>query len=329
VFLSDLRLIRKDGLDITNKLKAALLTGTGRKYDLWENSTRKGRGVAILIARDLNCQVLDAIEDIDENIVMLKIKLNGSLFIISSIYGPNSGSADFYENLDVFLTNLTGTETCDIILAGDWNTVVDNSPVKDNLDLLNMVTFPNQSNNARLLRLMDKWQLFDAFRIKKPYSKEFSYAPFGTSRNNRSRLDFFLISASLVPKLSDSYICLGRLCKLFDHASVVLDLGTRDTGSKTANKKNLPVKNFVLNRKCYQRVIALEACSAMVDCAPENSNHTTELKLAISTIGKKLSNVKVLQIKEASGDSENNVQIEQLLSEIKADLDALPDTDTL
>jgi exonuclease III len=235
VFLSDLRLIRKDGLDITNKLKAALLTGTGRKYDLWENSTRRGRGVAILIARDLNCQVLDALEDIDENIVMLKIKLNGSLFIISSIYGPNSGSADFYENLDVFLTNLTGTETCDIILAGDWNTVVDNSPVKDNLDLLNMVTFPNQSNNARLLRLMDKWQLFDAFRIKKPYSKEFSYAPFGTSRNNRSRLDFFFDFGVPGPKAQRLLHLLRQTMQAF--RSRFCGAGLGDQGYRIKNCK--------------------------------------------------------------------------------------------
>jgi hypothetical protein len=44
IFLSDLRLKRKDGFDITNKLRAALLKGTGRKYEMWENSNKKARG---------------------------------------------------------------------------------------------------------------------------------------------------------------------------------------------------------------------------------------------------------------------------------------------
>jgi hypothetical protein len=52
ILLSDLRLRRKDGLDVTNKLKAAMLKYSGCKYDLWENSSKKGRGVGILVARD-------------------------------------------------------------------------------------------------------------------------------------------------------------------------------------------------------------------------------------------------------------------------------------
>jgi response regulator of citrate/malate metabolism len=40
IFLLDLHLKRKDGCDITNNLRTALLKGTGRKYDMWENSNK-------------------------------------------------------------------------------------------------------------------------------------------------------------------------------------------------------------------------------------------------------------------------------------------------
>jgi hypothetical protein len=50
IFLSDLRLKRKDGFDISNILGAAMLRGTGRKYDIWSYSNLSSRGVAILIA---------------------------------------------------------------------------------------------------------------------------------------------------------------------------------------------------------------------------------------------------------------------------------------
>jgi hypothetical protein len=63
IFLSDLRLKRKDGFDISNKLGAAMLRGTGRKYDIWSNSNLSSRGVAILIARDIDAVVLDGMED--------------------------------------------------------------------------------------------------------------------------------------------------------------------------------------------------------------------------------------------------------------------------
>jgi exonuclease III len=191
IFLSDLRLKRKDGFDITNKLRAALLRGSGRKYDLWENSNKKSRGVAILIARDLDFEVLDGAEDQDQNIIALKVRILSKIYVLISIYGPNGCCPHFFANVDAYLNLLMDSNVTGIIIGGDWNTVVDGRAVKENPDLCNMLTFPNHSQNVKLTNLMEKWKLFDAFRVKNPYSLEYSYAPFGTLRNNRSRLDFF------------------------------------------------------------------------------------------------------------------------------------------
>jgi hypothetical protein len=62
--------------------------------------------VAILLARDLNFEVIDGHEDSDQNIIALKIKINGNLYILASIYGPNGSCPVFFKNLDTYLNAL-------------------------------------------------------------------------------------------------------------------------------------------------------------------------------------------------------------------------------
>jgi exonuclease III len=221
IFLSDLRLKRKDGFDISNKLGAAMLRGTGRKYDIWSNSNLSNRGVAILIARDIDAEVLDGMEDEQQNIIALKLKIKNVKFILVSIYGPNGACEKFFPMLTLFISKLKEKdEQAKIIIGGDWNTVIDGSPVAENPDLHLMKTFPNHSQHLKLIAFMEKFDLTDPYRIYHPDGGEFSCAPFGTLRSNRSRLDFFLVSRPVLPTVLESKIVLGRLCKLFDHSSI-------------------------------------------------------------------------------------------------------------
>jgi exonuclease III len=121
ILLSDIRLKRKDGLDVTNKLKAAMLKYSGRKYDLWENSTKKGRGVGILIARDIGATILDGCEDQDQNIIMLSLVIRNQTWIIGSIYGPNGACPFFYRFLNAYLKSMQSKlpEPALVVLGGD------------------------------------------------------------------------------------------------------------------------------------------------------------------------------------------------------------------
>jgi exonuclease III len=187
---------------------------------------------------------MDGHEDPDQNIIALKIKINGNIYVIVSIYGPNGSCPVFFRNLDTYLNALVNKSVAGIIVGGDWNTVLNSSPVNENIDLCNMLTFPNHPQNSKLTSFAEKWKLFDPFRIKNPMSREFSYAPFGTLRKNRSRLDFFFISESLIPALNTAEIQPGRLCRLFDHAVITTNLGgmMNEPGKKKSTDENLCTK---------------------------------------------------------------------------------------
>jgi exonuclease III len=95
IFLSDLRLKNKQ-IDITNKLRKELNNGIGRGYDLWENSSKHNRGCAVLLAKDKKFEVLDGNEDDNQNIIALKVRVDGTLFLLVSVYGPNNTCDVFF-----------------------------------------------------------------------------------------------------------------------------------------------------------------------------------------------------------------------------------------
>jgi hypothetical protein len=70
-------------------------------------------------------------------------------------------------------------------------------------------------------------KLTDAYRILYPMRNEYSYAPWGNSRDNRSRIDFFLVSENIIQSVDE---CLIKPCvqsKLFDHKAIMLSFKKR------------------------------------------------------------------------------------------------------
>jgi exonuclease III len=303
IFLSDLRLKNKQ-IDITNKLRKELNNGIGRGYDLWENSSKHNRGCAILLAKDKKFEVLDGNEDDNQNIIALKVRFDGSIFLLVSVYGPNNTCDDFFKNLDLFL-HVNREEGINIVMGGDWNTVLDNNSPDSNIDLLNMSGIPNPPNSCKLNSIIRARGLVDPYRMLHPTRRDFTYSPFGTIRRNKSRLDFFLISEGMISKIQECKIHQGRLCKLFDHHMVQLCLGESGAGKQGKNINNQKLKNFCLNKPCFEASVSLEFFTCALKLAvQENPGRNYELgpkMMRINAIGSELSNLKKLQVGEALG----------------------------
>ena len=80
--------------------------------------------------------------------------------------------------------------------------------------------------------------LTDPFRIANPLKRDYTYNPFGNTRNNRSRIDFFCISNQLIEKICKIDNSRVTLCDLFDHKMVTLGLGKEPTRVTTASLSN-------------------------------------------------------------------------------------------
>ena len=194
--------------DIEKKIKF-------KGYDLFFNSKGSNRGVGILISSKLDYEIHNKLTDFDDNYILLDITIAKKRCIIGSIYGPNTNNSDFYEDLSTDLNMFDPMYP--VIIGGDWNATYDNSDAQYNPDVINMVNIPSRLRSNKLLNLCNNHNLCDAYRTLHPLKTEFSYVPNIQMNNNRSRLDFFLVSKNLIKFINSCSIDHSTLNTFFDH----------------------------------------------------------------------------------------------------------------
>jgi hypothetical protein len=59
-----------------------------------------------LVAKDLNWEIVDGMEDTDQNIIMLKFKYENKFLILCVIYGPNGNCNYFFKNISSYILHL-------------------------------------------------------------------------------------------------------------------------------------------------------------------------------------------------------------------------------
>jgi exonuclease III len=255
IFLCDTRVISSQGISCELRIKNFLRDNKIRKYQAYLNSASNSRGTAILIANDLEYTIIREYRDPGENYHIAHVLINGTEYGIGAIYGPNHTSRDFYRNIDAVLGDLLANDVTNTVLGGDWNTTWDRRPVISNIDTFQMSGLPNPKNSEFLYNICTKHKLTDPFRTLYPIRKEFTYSPFGHVRLNRSRLDFFVVSETLIPNIGDCLISSSARCKLFDHKQVSLLLNP----SLRVSKPKSSLSNSFLNDILLRASVELEA----------------------------------------------------------------------
>jgi exonuclease III len=214
IFLSDVRLSNRNLVSAKDDVSRLFLHNPYEKYILYANSTKNKRGVGILIKQSLGVDVVQQWLDDNENILALRCRHQGKDLLLVSIYGPNNIDIDFFNNLtDILLEN----RDVNCVLGGDWNCTYSSSPPQENSDILNMHRLPNLTHSRKLKELCEQFDLVDPYRFLYPDSLEFTYVPRVAGSSNKSRLDFFCISDSLLDSISDCAISDSLQNKLFDH----------------------------------------------------------------------------------------------------------------
>jgi exonuclease III len=194
ILLSDTRLNSTKQVAVCNDL-TKLFFDNG--YDFHHCSYKSTRGVGICIKRSVNYNILSTESDREENnFLLLKIRINNFTFILGAVYGPNLDSEiGFYDTL----TNRIRLLVCsNIIIAGNWNATWSCDPVGENIDVFRMRNIPSARRSEKIKKLSNDFNLTDPYRIFYPTKKDFTYVPAINTNENRSRLDFFLVSDELI-----------------------------------------------------------------------------------------------------------------------------------
>jgi exonuclease III len=224
-------------ISCADDIKKMFLNNPYEKYDFFFNSSMNKRGVGILLKKNKNFVILEQLNSEDENAILLRTTLGGTEVILISIYGPNSNDPDFFNNLCTWLNRYNNIP---FIIAGDWNATYSPDPIENNPDIINMQRLPNLNHSIKINDLCNEFNLSDPFRFFYPERREFTYVPRNVLNHNKSRLDFFLVSDTIMDTVTDCDIALTLQNKLFDHKAVLLDL----------NKRVLPIgrkRQFISN----------------------------------------------------------------------------------
>ncbi len=295
-------------------------------YVIFHNSTGNSRGTAILISSKLNFTVLDVFRDNTGNILLMKISVGNSTMVIGSIYGPNNDDMFFF---NVLKEKILAFNCPNVVLGGDWNCTLDSRNSNINIDVLNTATIPSRLRSLWLNDFIATVNLTDPFRHFYPESREFTYVPYAENATNRSRLDFFLISNSLVDRCINCRIPNSLSTMLFDHKQVSLLF-----------RRENPYKKQTLNDKILKDVILYDVVHITVietyinHVIPDENFSDLQINHFKTVIGQILVNQKDvtrcrLQLAERGFDQQLEDNLTILRNSIKNNLELLPGVDVL
>uniref|UniRef100_A0A3B3I4T3 Reverse transcriptase domain-containing protein n=1 Tax=Oryzias latipes TaxID=8090 RepID=A0A3B3I4T3_ORYLA len=168
----------------------------------------KQRGVAVLINKNVTFTHKDTVTDPEGRFVIINISIQNKDFCIASIYGPNFDDSSFFHR---FFTSLSVHSDSTIIIGGDVNLVLD-----PELDRLSTAANQRTWQSASILKqYMNDLGLCDAWRSCHPSTKGFTF--FSPVHHSQSRLDYLLVSNSLLKEIKSSNI---HPIIISDHAPV-------------------------------------------------------------------------------------------------------------
>lgn len=166
------------------------------------------RGVLILVHKSVPLQVERVTKDPAGRFIIIEGFLFGDKINLINVYAPNDDSPFFFSNLFLSISALRGQH----IMSGDMNCTLD--PMKDRST--GRDTTHAKSRNL-IKQFMSDLNMLDVWRYLKP--SLLAYSCYSGTHKTYLHIDYFLISASLISKITD---CTYHTVVISDHAAVSL-----------------------------------------------------------------------------------------------------------
>ena len=193
----------------TKSIEKVWNTQIGSK--IWySHGTNRARGVAILVAKSLDCKVHNIITDNDGRYIILYTTIYNKKIILCNVYAPNVDDANFFQLL---FTDLQRFSPDHYIIGGDFNTVIDPRIDKQGGNLhTHENARKNIKANSKIMGLVDIWRKLHQGEAQFTWTKLHPNPIF-------ERLDYFLINIALCQMVLKCEIQPGIQT---EHSSVLL-----------------------------------------------------------------------------------------------------------
>ena len=187
------------------------------------NNTRS-QGVAIRFNNDFEFKVKGIFRDNGGNFLMVHISTMKMDVLLVNIYWPNRDDPKLYTNLN---ENIAKLKIPNLILAGDWNLVLDPT-----IDYCNYKRTNNVKAQEKMEEIIADHCLVDIWRKLNPQLRRYIWRR--TNPFQQSRLDFFLISENLCNTVRDTDITPGYRT---DHSMLTPELSFGKDCKKRKEKR--------------------------------------------------------------------------------------------
>jgi hypothetical protein len=135
---------------------------------------------------------------------------------------------------------------------------------------------PSNIRSQKIYEIMQEGKLTDPFRMLWPDRRDFTYIP-RSGRQNRSRIDFFLVSDSLLFNITDASISHSLQTNLFDHKTIFLSVG------KTEVCNTGIIHNSTINHDRFLDIVRTATVDAYLNHADPNTPDIDRLKINVGT----------------------------------------------
>ena len=210
---------------------------------IYSHGTSNTRGVAILIKNNCSHTIHRATSDSIGRFIILDITLGDLRFTIANIYGPNEDKPEFFENFINIFESFTNEYR---LIAGDFNLILHNE-----LDKKGGKPFSHIKSQEKILDWIKNTDLVDIWRVKHPDEKSFTWSRIKPALV-MCRLDFFLLSQSLISNVKETNILPGfRSDHSLINCNMSISTYRRGPGFWKLNCKLLQDKTYLdLIKKC-------------------------------------------------------------------------------
>ena len=150
-------------------------------HTLFAHGESHRNGVAILLTKNLKVEFGSKYSDSDGRILLCNIQIKDKKILLASIYAPTKNEPKFFDNLFSILSKFSKR---DVVLAGDWNLVLN-----DQLDKDGGPVHTNSALKECLKSYINEFNLIDIYHELNPSRKTYARTP--SQPHTATRLDFF------------------------------------------------------------------------------------------------------------------------------------------
>ena len=264
MFLSELKLHNQQGL---KKIRSFLDLNDVCQYNIFINSSKRSRGVAILIKKSIDFVVQDIFTDLDENMLILKTIINKNYLTLASAYAPCDNSDVFFRSLK----NKVEIFGLPFIIGGDMNTVLCNLPNELNPDFQAHTSSCNIKGTKFLNSWMEEGGIIDPFRHLYTTRRDFSFVKNIRGTISKARIDFFLLSPAFQDKIANADYELTP-SNMFDHRLCTFAFKNLFTRAKKPVITNESIKSPEMLRQAKLAALNVLNLYKLDELTPEFSN---------------------------------------------------------